>query len=64
MFELTNHENQTQIPTQNLSVCNSGQYIYVIAFCNFFFVLQDLIDRISSYFQRMDFQGNLLLIGF
>ena len=30
---------------------------------NFFFVLQYLIDRIHSYFQRIAFQRNLLLIG-
>ena len=52
------------IHTQNLSVCNSGQYIYITDLCNFFFVLQDLIDRINSYFQRIAFQRNLFLIGF
>ena len=31
---------------------------------NFFFVVQDLMDRIDSYFQRIAFQRNLLLIGF
>ena len=31
---------------------------------NFFFVLQDLIDRINPYFQGIAFQRNLLLIGF
>ena len=50
--------------TWNLSVCNSGQHTYVMGLFNFFFVLQDLIDRIDSYFQRIAFQGNLLLIGF
>ena len=49
---------------QNLPVCNSGQHTYVAGLFNFFFVLQDLIDRIDSYFQRIAFQGNLLLIGF
>ena len=49
--------------TQNLSVCNSGQHTYVIGLFSFFFVLQDLIDRINSYFQRIAFQRNLLLIG-
>ena len=34
--------------TRNLPVCNSGQYIYVTDLCNFFFVLQELIDRINS----------------
>ena len=34
------------IYTQNLPVCNSGQYTCVAGLCNFFFVLQDLIDRI------------------
>ena len=52
------------IYTQNLPVCNSGQHTYVTGLFNFFFVLQDLIDRISSYFQRIAFQRNLLLIGF
>ena len=52
------------IHTQNLPVCNSGQYIYITGLCNFFFALQDLIDRINSYFQRIAFQRNLLLIGF
>ena len=41
---------------QNLPVYNSGQYIYVMGLCNFFFfVSQDLIDRINSYFQRIAF---------
>ena len=31
---------------------------------NFFFVLQDLIDKINSYFQRIAFQRNLFLIDF
>ena len=39
--------------------CNSGQH--VIGLRNFFFVLQDLIDRIHSYFQRIAFPKNLLL---
>ena len=51
------------IYTRNLPVCNSGQYIYVMGLRDFFFVLQDLIDRISSYFPRITFQRNLLLIG-
>ena len=52
------------IYTQNLPVCNSGQHTYVMGLFNFFFVLQDLIDRIDSYFQRIAFQRNLLrLIG-
>ena len=50
------------ISTQNLLVCNSGQYVTDLS--NFFFVVQDLIDRINSYFQRIAFQVNLLLIGF
>ena len=49
--------------TRNFQVCNSGKYIYVKGLGNFFFALQDLIDRINSYFQRIAFQ-NLLLIGF
>ena len=48
----------------NLLVCNSGQYTYVMGLFNFSFVLQDLIDRIDSYFQRIVLQRNLLLIGF
>ena len=52
------------IYTRNLPVCNSGQYTCVTDLCNFFFVLQDLIDRIDSYFQRIGFLRNLFLIGF
>ena len=48
----------------NLPVCGSGQHTYVMGLFNFFFVLQDLIDRIDSYFQRIAFQRNLLLNGF
>ena len=43
---------------------SSGQHTYVMGLFNFFFVLQDLIDRIDSYFQGIAFQKNLLLIGF
>ena len=50
--------------TLNLPVCNSGQYTYVMGLCNFFFVLQDLIERIDSYFQRIAFQRNLHLHSF
>ena len=49
--------------TRNLPVCNSGQHTCVAGLFNFFFVLKDLIDRIDSYFQRIAFQRNLLLIG-
>ena len=52
------------IYTRNLPVCNSGQHTYATGLFNFFFVLQDLIDRIDFYFQRITFQRNLLLIGF
>ena len=45
------------------SVIFWSQYIYITGLCNFF-LLQGLIDRISSYFQRIAFQWNLLLIGF
>ena len=55
------YDGHEYIHTQNLLVCNSGQYISVTSLHN---VLQDLIDRISSYFQRIAFQRNLLLIGF
>ena len=43
---------------------SSGLYTYVTGLSNFFFVLQDLIDRIDSYFQRIAFLRNLLLIDF
>ena len=52
------------IHTQNIPICNSGQYIFITSLCNFFSVLQDLIKRINSYFQRIDFQGDLHPIGF
>ena len=52
------------INTRNLTVCNSGQYIQVTCLGNFFFALQDLIDKIDSYFQRIAFRRSLLLIGF
>ena len=51
------------IDTWDPPVCNSGQYIYVTGLRNFLFV-QDLIDRINCYFQRIAFQRNLLLISF
>ena len=50
--------------TLNLPVWNSGLHTYVTDLYNFFFVLQELIDRLDSYFQRVAFQRNLLLIGF
>ena len=50
------------IYTLNLLVCNSGQYTYVTGLCNFFFVLQDLIDRTDSYFQRIAFQTTCFLL--
>ena len=52
------------IYTWNLPAYISGQHTYATGSFNFFFVLQDLIDRIDSYFQKMAFQGNLLLMGF
>ena len=52
------------IYTWNLLVCNSGQYIYVTGLHNFFFVLQDVIERINCYFQRIAFWRNLLFIDF
>ena len=52
------------IHTRNLPACSSGQYICITGLRNLFFVLQDLIDRINSYFQRIAFQRNLLLIDF
>ena len=45
------------------SVCNSGQYTYVMGLCNFFFVLQDFNDRINSYFRRIAFQGTCFLLA-
>ena len=49
---------------RHLPVYNSGQYICIMGLCNYFFVPQDLIDKINIYFQRKAFQKNLLLIGF
>ena len=49
------------IYAQNLLVCNSGQDTYITGLFNFFFVLQDLIETIDSYFQRIAFQRNLRL---
>ena len=46
----------------NLPICNSVQYIYVTGLCNFFFVPQELIDGINSYFQKIAFWSNLFLI--
>ena len=54
---------EMNIHTQNLLVCNSGQYIYIKGLFNFFFVLQDLIDRIN-YFWRIAFLRNLPLTDF
>ena len=51
------------IHTQNLLICNSGQYIYMTGLYNFFFVLQDLIDKIHSYIQGIAFQWNQFLIA-
>ena len=51
------------IYTQNLPVCNSGEHTYVMALFNFFFLLQDLIDRIDSYFQRIAFQRTCFLLA-
>ena len=42
---------------RNLLVCNSGHCTYVSGLCNFFFILQDLIDRINSYFWRIKYQN-------
>ena len=36
----------------------------LVCLCNFFFLSQDLIDRINTYFQRIAFQRNLRIIGF
>ena len=58
------YDTHEYIHTQNLPVYNSGQYTCVTGLCNFFFVLQDLIDKINSYFQRRVFQRNLFLIDF
>ena len=47
--------------TWNLPVCNSGQHT-CYGF-NLFFVLQDLIDRIDSYFQKIAFQRTCFLLA-
>ena len=52
------------IYTRDLPVCNSGQYIYAMGLHHCFFVLQDLIERINSHFQRTAFLRNLLIIDF
>ena len=39
-------------------------FLHVTGLRNFFFVLQDLIDRINSCFHRKALQRNFLLIGF
>ena len=44
---------------ESSKVCNSGQYIYVMGLCNFFFVPQDLTDKINSYFQIIGFLEEL-----
>ena len=44
-------------------VCYSGQYIYITGLFKFLFILQDLIDRMDSYFQRIAFQKNLVLLA-
>ena len=41
------------ICTRHLLVCNSGQHTCVTGLLLFFFVLQDLIDRIDSCLQRI-----------
>ena len=51
------------IHTRNLPVYNSSQYIYVPSLWKFFFVFQDLIDRINSHFQRIAFQRNFFLLA-
>ena len=47
------------IYTLNLLVCNSSQYTYVTSLCNFFFVLQCMIERIDSYFPENNFSEEL-----
>ena len=44
-------------------VCNSGQRTNVPGLFHFFFVLEDLIDRIDSYFQRIAFRGTWFLLA-
>ena len=51
------------IQTRNISVCNSGQYIYITGLGNFFFVLQDLIDRIILIFREQLFTGTCFLLA-
>ena len=50
------------IYTRNLSACNSGQYICVTGLHNFFFVLQDLIDRILIFREQL-FGGTSFLLA-
>ena len=45
-------------------VCNSGQYIYVMTLCNFFFVSQDSIDIINSYFHSIASRGTCFWLVF
>ena len=52
------------IYTWNLLVCDSGQHTYVMGLFNFFFVLQDLIDRINSYFQIIAFRETCFLLAY
>ena len=54
---------EINIYTRNLPVCSSGQHSYVTGLFNFF-VFQDLIDRIDSYFLIVAFRRNFLLINF
>ena len=61
--DVENYRDQVLNFLRNLPVCNSGQHTYDTGLLNFYFVLQDLIDRIDSYFQRIAFQKNLFLIG-
>ena len=46
-------------------ICDAICDIYdAMGLCNIFFVHQDLIYRIISYFQKIAFRNKLLLTGF
>ena len=49
------------IYTRNLPVGNSGHYIQITGLRNFFFVLQDLIDRILIFREQL-FGGTCFLL--
>ena len=46
----------------DLPVCNSGQHVYATGLRNFFFVLQDLIDKILIFREKL-FRGTCFLLA-